>query len=307
VLNNILLCSICAVVLTGTTYPLFAELVFGAKLSVGPPYFQSTVFPLAVPLFLAMSLGPVLPWKRAELWPAFQKLWWAALVAACVGVVAALGWHAGLAALGFAASAWLIVGALAELAERTRLFRAPFATFRARLGAQPMSVWGSAVAHAGMGVTVAGIAGMSLAASSIVAVHPGESVPLAGYDWTLLALRDEAGPNYSSRVADIRVSHGGSEVALFHPSRRTFSVQKTTVTETAISTNGLRDLYAVLGEERDGAAVLRLHVNPLAPWIWFGALVMALGGGLSLADRRLRVGAPARRAGALGVGAVSPP
>jgi len=132
-------------------------------------------------------------------------------------------------------------------------------------------------------------------------------VPLAGYDWTLLALRDEAGPNYSSRVADIRVSHGGSEVALFHPSRRTFSVQKTTVTETAISTNGLRDLYAVLGEERDGAAVLRLHVNPLAPWIWFGALVMALGGGLSLADRRLRVGAPARRAGALGVGAVSPP
>ena len=82
VLNNILLCSICAVVLTGTTYPLFAELVFGAKLSVGPPYFQSTVFPLAIPLFVAMSLGPVLPWKRAELWPALLKLWWAALIAA---------------------------------------------------------------------------------------------------------------------------------------------------------------------------------------------------------------------------------
>ena len=81
-LNNILLCSICAVVLTGTTYPLFAELLFGAKLSVGPPYFQSTVFPLAVPLFLAMSIGPVLPWKRAELGPALLKLWWAALIAA---------------------------------------------------------------------------------------------------------------------------------------------------------------------------------------------------------------------------------
>ncbi len=300
VLNNILLCSICAVVLTGTTYPLFAELVFGAKLSVGPPYFQSTVFPLAVPLFAAMSLGPVLPWKRAALWPALQKLWWAALIAAAAGVVAALGFQAGLAALGFAASAWLIFGALAELVERTRLFRAPFATFRARLASQKLSVWGAAVAHAGMGVTVAGIAGMSLAASTIVAVHPGDTVRLGGYDWTLLGLHDEAGPNFTARVADIAVSHDGVPVTIFHPSRRMFTVQRSSVTDTAIVTNGLRDLYAVLGEERDGAAVLRLHVNPLAPWIWFGALVMAAGGGLSLLDRRLRIGAPARRAAALG-------
>jgi cytochrome c-type biogenesis protein CcmF len=298
VLNNILLCSICAVVLTGTTYPLIAELLFGAKLSVGPPYFQSTVFPLAIPLFLAMSLGPVLPWKRAELWPALLKLWWAALIATMIGIGTAFGLRAGLAALGFAASAWLIFGALAEIVERTRLLRAPFATFRARLSAQPLSVWGSAVAHAGMGVTVAGIAGMSLAVSTIVAVHPGESVALGGYDWTLLGLRDEQGPNYTARVADIRVSRDGHDVTMFHPSRRMFTVQKTNVTDTAIETNGLRDLYAVLGEERDGAAVLRLHVNPLAPWIWFGALVMAVGGALSLLDRRLRVGAPARRSAA---------
>ena len=304
VLNNILLCSICAVVLTGTTYPLFAELVFGAKLSVGPPYFQSTVFPLAIPLFAAMSLGPVLPWKRAELLPALFKLWWAGLFATLVGIATAFGQRAGFAALGFAAAAWLVAGALAELVERTRLFRAPFATFRSRLAAQPLSVWGSAVAHAGMGVTVAGIAGMSLAASTIVAVHPGQSVALGGFDWTLEALRDEQGPNYTARVADIRVSRGGSEIAMFHPSRRMFTVQKTTVTDTAIQTNLLRDLYAVLGEERDGEAVLRLHVNPLAPWIWLGALVMAVGGALSLGDRRLRVGAPARRAIALRAGAL---
>jgi cytochrome c-type biogenesis protein CcmF len=304
VLNNILLCSICAVVLTGTTYPLLAELVFGAKLSVGPPYFQSTVFPLAVPLFLAMSLGPVLPWKRAELWPALIKLWWTALIAAAVGIVAALGLRYGLASLGFAAAAWLICGAFAELVERTRLFRAPFATFRARVAAQPLSVWGSAVAHAGMGVTVAGIAGMSLAASTIIAVTPGQTVSLAGYDWTLLGLHDARGPNYVARVADIRVTRDGRDVVMFHPSRRVFTVQKTTVTDTAIETNGLRDLYAVLGDERDGSVVLRLHVNWLAPWIWFGALVMAIGGALSLADRRLRIGAPARRAAAVRAGVV---
>jgi cytochrome c-type biogenesis protein CcmF len=305
VLNNILLCSICAVVLTGTTYPLFAELLFGAKLSVGPPYFQSTVFPLAVPLFLAMSIGPVLPWKRAELGPALLKLWWAALIAAIVGTVTAFGLHAGFAAVGFAASAWLIFGSLSELVERTRLFRAPFASFRARLTAQPLSVWGSAIAHAGMGVTVAGIAGMSLAVSTIVAVHPGESVRLGGYEWTLLGLHDAQGPNFTARVADIRVTRNGHDVVMFHPSRRMFTVQKTSVTDTAIQTNGLRDLYAVLGDERDGAAVLRLHVNPLAPWIWLGALVMAAGGALSLADRRLRVGAPARRPAGVQAGVVS--
>ena len=245
-----------------------------------------------------MSLGPVLAWKRAELWPALLKLWWAALIAAAVGTVAALGMHAGLAALGFAASAWLIVGALAEIVERTRLFRAPFAPSAPEWAHSRCRCGDRRSAHAGMGVTVAGIAGMSLAASSIVAVHPGQSVDLAGYDWTLLALRDEQGPNYTARVADIQVRRGGHDVAMFHPSRRMFTVQKTTVTDTAIATNGLRDLYAVLGEERDGAAVLRLHVNPLAPWIWFGALVMAAGGALSLADRRLRVGAPSRRSAA---------
>jgi cytochrome c-type biogenesis protein CcmF len=298
VLNNILLCSICAVVLTGTLYPLLAEL-FGEKLSVGPPYFQATVLPLAVPLFATMSLGPVLPWKRAELWPVLQKLWWAALIALVIGIAAELGFRAGLASLGFAAAAWLIFGSFAELIERVRLFRVPFATVRARLAAQPMAVWGSAVAHAGMGVTVAGIAGMALAASTIVAVHPGDTVQLAGYQWTLLGLRDEPGSNYTARVADIRVSEDGHQVAMFHPSRRLFTVQRTTVTDTAIQTNGLRDLYAVLGDEHDGAVVLRLYVNPLAPWIWFGALVMAAGGALSLADRRLRIGAPARRSAAV--------
>ena len=98
------------------------------------------------------------------------------------------------------------------------------------------------------------------------------------------------------------MSRGGHEVVTFHPSRRVFTVQKTSVTDTAIETNGFRDLYAVLGEERDGAAVLRLHVNPLAPWIWLGALVMAIGGALSLADRRLRVGAPSRRAAGVQAG-----
>jgi cytochrome c-type biogenesis protein CcmF len=294
VLNNVLLCSLAAVVFTGTTYPLLAAL-FNATLSVGPPYFHLTVVPLLVPLFAAMSVGPTLSWKRADLLPALLRLWWAGALAALIGIAVEAGVGRAFAAAGFAAAAWLICGAFAELVERIRLFRAPFATVRARLLAQPLSLWGAAVAHAGMGVTVAGIAGMSLATNTIVAVTPGTTTHFAGYDWTLNDMRTVPGANYTARVADLNVYRNGHQVALLHPSRRSFTAQHETVSDTAIETNGFRDLYTVVGDERNGQVVLRLHVNILAPWVWFGALVMAFGGVLSLADRRLRIGAPARR------------
>ena len=299
VLNNILLCSIAAVVLTGTTYPLFADLLLGQKISVGPPFFDATVLPLAVPVFAAMSIGPMLPWKRAALWPALAKLWWAALLALAVGVVAATGARL-LPTLAFGASVWLILGALADIVERVRLFRVPLANSAHRLAGLRRASFGATLAHAGLGVTIAGLAGMSLASNRIALVHPGETVSVAGYQWRLHDLHDSAGSNYASRVATVEVSRNGHPVVTLSPERRSFPVQRITTTEAKISTNFLRDLYAVLGDERTdaggSAAVLRLSVNPLAPWIWLGGLVMALGGLLSLSDRRLRVGAPVRAA-----------
>jgi cytochrome c-type biogenesis protein CcmF len=293
VLNNILLCSIAAVVLTGTVYPLFADLLFGIRISVGPPFFNATVLPLAAPVFAAMTVGPALSWKRAAIGPALIRFWWVALVAGAVGMFAALG-MAALPALAMAAAAWMILGAFAEIIERIRLFRAPLGNSLARLVGLPLSTFGTTFGHAGLGVTVAGIAGMSMAVQMVVLVRPGESVHLAGYDWTLEELHDAKGPNYDARVATIRVSQNGKPVVTLAPERRAFTTQTMTTTEAKIHTNGLRDLYAVLGDERDGAAVLRLHDNTMAPLIWLGALVMALGGFCSLADRRLRVAAPKR-------------
>jgi cytochrome c-type biogenesis protein CcmF len=295
VLNNILLCSITAVVLTGTTYPLFADLLLNTKLSVGAPFFNATVFPLAIPVFAAMALGPMLSWKRAALWPAFRRLWWALLVALAAEMFVVLKMHA-LPAMAFGCAAWIICGALADVVDRARLFRVPLHDSFGRLRGMPRAAFGTTIGHAGLGVTIAGIAGMSLAVQSIVLVKPGETVHLAGYDWTLEGVRDAAGSNYSARVATIDVRRNGKLVTVLEPSLRTFPVQQMTTTEAAIETNGLRDLYAVIGGEREGSAVLRLHDNPLAPWIWFGALIMATGGMISLADRRLRIGAPARRA-----------
>jgi cytochrome c-type biogenesis protein CcmF len=135
---------------------------------------------------------------------------------------------------------------------------------------------------------------MSLSSNKIVEAKIGDTFTLGHYKFALLGLETVPGPNFSARVATIEVLHNGVPLAMMKPSRKTFPLQQQTTSDVAIETNFLRDVYTVLGEERDGAAVLRLHVNPLAPWIWLGALVMASGGALSLADRRLRVGAPSR-------------
>ena len=293
VLNNILLCSICAVVITGTMYPLLADML-GTKISVGAPFFNATVFPLAAPVFAAMVIGPVLSWKRADLGQALLRLWWAWLIAAVVGLITALGTKA-LPGLFFGLAAWLAFGSFAPIVERIRLFRIPARDSAARLRGLSLSAWGACIAHAGMALTVAGIAAMSMAHQEVVLIKPGQTIHFGGYDWTLRGVATEQGPNFTARVATLEVGRNGHLMATLHPSRRTFPVAQTTTTDTAIETNGLRDLYTVLGDERDGGAVMRLHDNPLAPWIWLGALVMALGGFLSLADRRLRVGAPARR------------
>ncbi len=298
VLNNLLLCSIAAVVLAGTLWPMFADILTGAKISVGPPFFNLATAPLAIPLVLAMPIGAMLPWKRGDVWGALQRLWWAACAALAVGFLMLVG--AGLPvwpAIGIGMAAWLIIGAIADVADRIALFRRPRQAWQRAKGL-PRASWGGAIAHAGMGVTIAGIAGMGVATDTLISLKPGETARLAGYEWRLDSIADAQGPNYASRLATITVSRNGAVVTVLHPERRTFQVDRQTTTEAAIHTNAMRDLYAVLGEERDGAGVLRLHHNPLAPWIWFGAVIMALGGGLSLSDRRMRVAAPAPKGAA---------
>ncbi len=296
ILNNLLLCSIAAVVLVGTLYPMFADLVLGEKISVGAPFFNTATLPLAVPLIGAMSVGPVLAWKRARLWPALQKLWWAALLAllALLGALALGGARIG-PALGFAAAFWLIAGAKAEFLARIGFFQRPRAAWGRAMGL-PRAAWGGALAHAGLGVTILGLSGMGLATDKLALLHPGESATLAGYEYRLDGVGSGEGPNYSFREATVVVSRNGRAVALMHPQKRSFPLARMTTSEAAIHPTLLADLYVVLGEEREGAAVLRIHNNPLAPWIWLGAAIMALGGGLSLSDRRTRVAAPAPKA-----------
>ena len=299
-LNNVFLCAIAAVVLTGTMYPPLADLLLGEKLSVGKPFFDATVIPMAIPVFAAMSVGPMLPWKRARLAPAITRLWWAALGSAAVIVVASIGVSGTVPILAFGLAAWLVLGAAASVTERIALGKTSLAGSLHRLRTLPGSALGAAIAHAGMGVTLAGLAGMSQSTSRVVLAAPGQHVRVGDADWTLVSLADGAGSNYTARIATIRIARDGRTVAVVHPSRRFFTLQGIATTETAIHTTGLADDYAVLSDEqtgtgKQGAAVLRLQHNPLAPLMWLGALVMAIGGALSVADRRIRVGAPRPR------------
>lgn len=300
VLNNVFLCAIAAVVFTGTLYPPFVNLLFGIQLSVGAPFFNQTVLPLAAPIIVTMGFGPLLAWKRADFYPVLQRLYLAGGVAVVVFLVMVANRHV-IAGLGLAGGAWVVLAALTDLGQRVRLFRVPVVQSAARLIALPRAAIGATLGHIGFGVSVLGIAGMTLAVQSVVVLQPGQSTRLGGYVWTLTGIHDAPGPNYAQRVADMTVADDDGVFLTLHPSRRFFAVQKVITNDAAIHTNGFQDIYAVFADEpAGGGAEIRLNVHPMAPEIWFGGLIMALGGFFSLSDRRLRVGAPSRRKKAAG-------
>ncbi len=300
ILNNLLLCTLAATVLLGTLYPLFLDLLTGNKVSVGPPFFNATFVPICAPLFAALCVGPFLGWKRAELWPALMQLRVAFIVSVLAAIVAAtmIDSRSTLAAVAFGFGVWLIVGSLSEFANRLKLGHAPWSETWRRLRATPRASLGMTIAHASLGVVVLGsVATAAWHLEVMQTLKPGETAHIAGYAVTLQHVENLRGPNYVAERATLAVTYGGRPYTTLQPERRMFTVQRRQVAETAIQTNLLRDLYATLGEgDPNTGWVIRLYLNPLAPWIWLGAALCALGGFVSLSDRRLRIGAPSRRA-----------
>jgi cytochrome c-type biogenesis protein CcmF len=202
-----------------------------------------------------------------------------------------------LAPIGIALAAWLVIGALTEIAGRARLGRSsPSETLR-RLGNLPRADWGKALAHSGFGLTILGVAAITAwATEDIRVLRPGESFLLGGYTQRLDAVERTQGPNYFSETARITLLRDGREVGMLMPEKRVYPVQGMPTTEAAIDRGLTRDIYVALGDAQEGGWAVRSYVKPFANWIWIGAMVMALGGIVSLTDRRYRVGAPARRA-----------
>jgi cytochrome c-type biogenesis protein CcmF len=311
VLNNLLLTAACATVVMGTLYPLLLDALTGEKISVGPPYFNATVLPIMAPIAIAAAVAPLMGWKRSDLATALRRLWAAGAVALLLAIAAfALTGGPWAAVLALAAGTWLIGGALTELAERVRLFRIPVGDSLRRLASLPRSAFGMVLAHGGLGIVIVGIAcAQGWRTEKILLMAPGDTTTIAGRTIAFLDVAAVQGPNWRADRARMEArDKNGAVIAELTPERRWYPVESQATTEAAIHTNGFGDIYAVIGEpegqsdRQPGSAidktarwVVRLYINPLQPWIWLGALIMAFGGVLSLTDRRQRLGAPAMK------------
>jgi cytochrome c-type biogenesis protein CcmF len=294
VINNMLLTTAAGTVFLGTFYPLIVDMIGRDKISVGPPYYNMTFVPITVPLLVAMAIGPMLKWKRDNLREVLQRLRKPAYAAGTVillGLVLTLGLGI-FTAFFMGLAAWLIAGSIGVLAHRLRLGQSPIETSWRIARTMPRAFYGLVIAHAGMGLTVAGITGMSTwAAEKIEMMRPGQAVMLSGYQIKFMSIGQVRGPNYNAERGLFEVSRSGRLLTTLASERRFYPVRQQQTTSAGIRTNLISNIYVSIGEPDDrGAWSVRSYYHPLMPWIWLGAFVMALGGFVSLSDRRLRIG-----------------
>jgi cytochrome c-type biogenesis protein CcmF len=300
VLNNLFLTTATATVLIGTLYPLLVEAVTGDKISVGAPFFNLTFGPLMLPLLLLVPFGPLLAWKRGDIYGAAQRLM-AAFAVALLSVLAVLllvDTASVFAALGVGLAVWMIAGALTDVATRSGLGSVPVAIAWRRFAGLPRSAYGTALAHLGVGLTVLGIVGVvSFQTEHILVMRPGETTQVAGLSLRFDGLTPRQGPNFTETVAHLTLtSESGAARGDIVPAKRLYTARQMPTTEAGIRTFGVSQLYVALGDETaDGGVVVRIWWKPLVTLIWIGGLVMMIAGAVSLTDRRLRVGAPSRR------------
>ncbi len=297
VLNNVLLSVACFVVFIGTVWPLVAELLFDRKLSVGAPFFDAAFTPFMVGLAVVLPIGAALPWKRARLVRSIRSLWGIAALAFAAG---ALVWaiqtgRSALGPVGLALGVWLLCGAFSEILARTG--RGNSIVRIGRMVGLPRSDWGKAVAHSGFGVALFGIAAITAwEVEDIRAVQVGESYGVGNYTIRLNDVERVEGPNYNAVRGEVSVIRNGRMMATLYPERRSYPVAGMPTTEAAVDSGSFRDVYVVIGDAQSGGGwAVRTYIKPFASWIWAGATLMAMGGCLSLSDRRHRIAPGARR------------
>jgi cytochrome c-type biogenesis protein CcmF len=296
VLNNVFLVCACGTVFVGTLYPLALEAITGEKISVGAPFFNSTFGPLFVPILIAVPFGPLLAWKRGDLLGAAQRLTAATGIAAITIAVAIAVSPGGpvLAPFGIGLALFVTAGALTEIVERTGVLKLPLSTAFARATGLPRSTWGGMLAHIGLGLAVLGIIGETQwSAEALREIKPRQFVSIRDYELTLESMATRSGPNYRELAARFAVHRNGALIGFMEPAKREFPSRETATTQTALMRRGLSQIYVSLGELKpDGSVGVRIYYKPLVLLIWLGPVAMALGGALSLSDRRLRVGVP---------------
>ena len=296
--NNVLLSVAAASVLLGTLYPLIIDALGMGKLSVGPPYFNTVFVALMVPAMFLMGVGPIARWRKASLPELAVRLRWAfgASVVAALILPFVLGSWKPLVSLGLLLAIWIVVTAILNVRDRVKTTKGQGSVWR-KLSTQSRSYYGMQLAHLGVAVFIVGVTLVTgYQAEQDVRMSAGDRVSVGGYDFRLNGIREVAGPNYRAVRAEIDISHNGSLLRTMYPEKRNYVASGNSMTETAIDTGLFRDLYISLGEPvGNNAWSVRVHYKPFVTWIWGGALLMALGGGLAVSDRRYALAARKER------------
>jgi cytochrome c-type biogenesis protein CcmF len=297
VVNNLFLATACATVFVGTLYPLALEALTGEKISVGAPFFNATFGPLIIPLLVLLPPGQSMAWKRGDLLGTVQRLY-AVFGVALLAVVATFAFATGgpvAAPLGIGLGVYLVLGSLQEIVSRSWPKGGSWTTALRRAVGLPRSTWGTVLAHAGVGLTVIGIAASAWSVETIGSLKIGGRIAAGPYEARLDRVVPRSEANYREDVATLTVMRDGRAVGTVETMKRLYLTRGMPTTEAGIMSVGLSQVYASFGEAQpDGSIGVRLYYKPLILLIWLGAVVMSIGGAVSLMDRRLRVGAPVR-------------
>jgi cytochrome c-type biogenesis protein CcmF len=284
--NNVILVSVAGLVLWGTLSPLVYELLGIGKISVGPPVFAVMFLVPVLPLMVFLAVGMHSAWRRGKLTVTANPLWWllgisTALAVAIQGLVFREFHPVGL--IGFSFGFWIIFSSVLEPLRRWRQKQTVTA-----------ALLGMCIAHLGVGMFAIGASGVeSYKIEKDVALKPGGSFAIAGYDFRFVNAVNVRGPNYDAVEALVEVTRGGKPVAILKPQKRHFRVQQTDNSQAAISVNWARDLFVAMGNSLgEDAWSMRIQYKPLVRYIWLGALVMAIGGLVAATDRRYRIKVP---------------
>src|SRR5688500_17850695 len=295
--NNVLLVVAAGSVLLGTLYPLIVDALGMGKLSVGPPYFNLVFVPLMAPAMCVMGIGPFARWKKASL-PDLAKRVRCAFVVSVLSALTLpfiLGWK-WLVSLGLLLAMWIVTTVFVNVWERVRVTSGQSSMWQ-KLVTQSRSYYGMQVAHLGVAVFVVGVTMVTgYQSEQDVRMQNGDVVRAGGYEFQFNGVRDITGPNYIGARAEIIVSRNGVEKERMYPEKRNYTASGNVMTETAIDSGLFRDLYVSLGEPVGGGAwTVRVYYKPFVGWIWGGAVLMAIGGGLAVSDRRYALAARKER------------
>src|SRR5258705_9595641 len=296
--NNVLLTVAAGSVLLGTLYPLIVDALGMGKLSVGPPYFNAVFVPLMAPAVFLMGVGPIARWKKASLPELAVRLRWAFVVSVVTAVALpfVFGKWQPLVSLGLLLAVWITTTVFLNLYERVRTTAGRLSALQ-KLGMQTRSYYGMQLAHLGVAVFIVGVTIVTgYQSEQDVRMDVGDTVAAGGYTFRFNGVTRTAGPNYQAARAEIEVSKNGQVTNTMYPEKRAYLAGGNVMTETAIDSGVFRDLYISLGEPVSGGAwSVRVYYKPFSFPLWCGAVVMAVGGGLALSDRRYALAAKKQR------------